>query len=123
MRKAISYWAIRVAISGSPKASCCLLVQRGQRVEHATAAVRCSTPGGLERYSTGSPLERSADALVLGRQKAGAPQPRVQGLGVALRRPARVSTTNAGRSWFIAAQAVGEPGAHARPARAAGCRS
>ena len=37
MRKAISYWAIRVAISGSPISSMLQLVQLGQVVEHPPA--------------------------------------------------------------------------------------
>ena len=58
MRKAISYWLIRVAISGSPDVGQLPLVERLDGVEHA-AAIGGGVPSGFERYSTGSPLERN----------------------------------------------------------------
>ncbi len=60
MRNAISYWAMRAAISGIAPLLVLLLVQLGQAVEHLPARLAGSTPGGFERYSTGSPVERSA---------------------------------------------------------------
>ena len=46
MRKAISYWAMRVWISGSPKLLEVALVELAQGVEHG-AAVCSVTPGGF----------------------------------------------------------------------------
>ena len=40
MRKAISYWAMRVAISGSPNFAVLQLVELGQVVEHRAAGRR-----------------------------------------------------------------------------------
>ena len=48
MRKAISYWAMRVAISGSPISSMLQLVEPREVVEHAAGASRRSTPAGLD---------------------------------------------------------------------------
>ncbi len=58
MRKAISYWAMRVCVSGSPKRSKVFWFN----LPSASSIARRSpgtTPGGFFTYKTGSPLPRS----------------------------------------------------------------
>ena len=54
IRYAISYWAMRVAISGSPKSCSLHFVQLGEIVEHARGAPR----GSGRRDSTGTAPDR-----------------------------------------------------------------
>ena len=59
MRKAISYWAMRVAISGSPTSSMLELVERGQVVEHPPPASRRRGPAGWTGRAPGRRPERN----------------------------------------------------------------
>ena len=59
------------------------LVVQPARASSMRRRVAASTPGGFERKSTGSPLERRRDALVLAGQEARAPEPVVDRLGLA----------------------------------------
>ena len=59
IRYASSYWAMRVAISGSPNSCELDLIQLGEIVEHAAAIIRGQTPRGSTGYSTGSAAERN----------------------------------------------------------------
>ena len=58
MRKAISYWLIRVAISGIVHHRVVQSIQLVDRIDHVAAVRAASIPGGLPTYSTGSPLHR-----------------------------------------------------------------
>jgi hypothetical protein len=99
MRKAISYWAIRVCVSGSPTSSASFWLSRA-RESSIRRRVAALTPSGLERYSTGSPKERRATPwCLLGRKPE--PQRRLNSAWASLR-PVQdgVMTTNAGRFAF-----------------------
>ena len=75
-----------------------------------------STPGGFERYKHRIAVGTQRHALVLGRQKAGAPQSREEGLAARLRSPTRVQHDKRRQILVGAADAVRQPGARARTA-------
>ena len=98
MRNAISYCAMRVAISGSP-----ILVELGCRSASPgrralRARVRASMPVGIREVEHRIADRAELDALVPGGQEAAAPEPVVERLVVRLPVPCEISTTNAGRS-------------------------
>ena len=100
MRNAISYCAMRVAISGSPN-SCELQLVQLRRGRRGIAAARSPSIARRirqvqHRIAAGAELH----ALILRRQKAAAPQPVVERLIAGLPLPCEIITTNAGRSWF-----------------------
>ena len=101
MRKAISYWAMRVLISGSPNDSRGQLVELADAVEHARGAVAASMPGGFDRYSTGSSPRAEPHALMLRLGRKPLPHRREKiGWSVLLPLPCEIITTNAGRFSF-----------------------
>ena len=116
MRNAISYWAMRVSISGSPNARAASCVQLADAVEHRRGALAASTPGGLDRYSTGSPPVRNRTPWCCAGQEAAAPQPREERLVGLVAAALRDHDDERGQVLVLAAQAVAEPGAQARPA-------
>ena len=117
MRKAISYCAMRVLISGSPNDSAGHLVRARPRRRASAGAWPRSMPGGFDRYSTGSPPRAELHALMLAGQEAAAPQPREQRLIVLLPRALRDHHDEGRQVLVLAAQAVAQPRAQAGPAR------
>ena len=65
MRKAISYWAIRAWVSGSAIDSYSLWFSR-LMASSARRRVAASTPAGLDRKSTGSPLAEGYALILAG---------------------------------------------------------
>ena len=111
MRKAISNELIRVAISGSPTASRRHLVERAERVERVALQLGVDA-GRVGEVEDRVALAAERDALVDGGQEAAAPVG-----GAAARSPsAGAEDDEAGQVLRLAAQAVGRPGAQARPA-------
>ena len=117
IRNAISYCAMRVAISGiaelarrRPGSAC-----RARRA--CGAASSRLKPGGSDRYSTGSPAGAELHALILRGQEAAAPQPVVERLIRSLPLPCEIITTNAGRSSVSLPRPYASHDAHAGPAR------
>ena len=64
MRKAISYWLMRVTVSGSPIVVGEVLVERGEIVEHRAAVAR-GDAGGIVEIEHGIRAGAELHALVL----------------------------------------------------------
>ena len=111
MRKASSYWAIRVARFGVAESAGLELVEVAERIEAESAerAVHALGVGEVEdRIAAGAALH----ALVDRRQKAVAPV----ALAGAGERPARDEDDEAGQIAVLGAEAVGDPRAKRGPA-------
>ena len=97
---AISYCAMRVAISGSPNSSSSTWLSFRQVVDEPPPLGRVK-PGGSERYSTGSPPRAELHALILASARSRCPtagRPAADRSDCPL--PCEIITTNAGRSLF-----------------------
>ena len=106
------------ASRGRRPASNSLLVEPGERVEHAPARRRRRRPAGLDRNSTGSPLRAQGHALVLAGQEARCPRAGCRSPGRPPCGRPRRGHHHEGRQVLVhRAQAVAEPGAEAGPAR------
>ncbi len=116
MRKAISYWAMRVAISGSPVSSSCmwLSLARSSRKRRRWAALE---PRGVGQVQHRIADRAELDALVARRQKAAPPEAIVERLIVRVAAALRDHDDEGRQVLVLAAQAVAQPAADARPAR------
>ena len=103
---------MRVAISGSPTSlECCRLRSLIAAIDRRATLAR-RRPRGFDRNRTGSPLERNwTPWCVVGRKPL--PQQRLAAVRIVL---ARQQHDEAGQVAVLAAEAVGQPRAHARPA-------
>ena len=123
MRKAISYWAMRVLISGSPNACGRELVELADAVEHRRGGCRRRCPAGWTGTAPGRRRSGSATPWCCARQEAAAPQAREDRLvglvAAALRDHAR--RTPAGSRSRCPGRSSATPRGSAGPA--AGCRS
>ena len=97
IRNAISYWAIRVSISGSPRLPDGQFVQLAHAVQHGAAR------GGIDtrrigQVQHGIALAAEPNALMFAGQEAAAPQPRKDRLVGLVSAPCEIMTTKHGRS-------------------------
>ena len=97
------------------------LVQGREVVEHAAAQVARQAVG-IPQVEHRVPLPAELHALVLARQEAAAPVPVVEDLPAGRALVARGHGHEGGQVLAHAAEAVGEPGADARPAGTLGAR-
>ena len=114
MRKAISYCAMRVAISGSPTFCELQAVELRERHRASAPARRRSMPGGFDKIQ-----HRIAAAAELARPDAataGSRCPTAVVQRLIARLPPEIITTKRRQVLVLAAQAVGEPRTEARPA-------
>ena len=120
MRKAISYWLMRVAISGSSTASLSQPVERSDGVDHVALAVGVDA-GRVAEVEDRVALGAELDALEAAGQKAAVPLPRGDRLRLA--EPAgRGQHDEAGQVVALAAQAVGRPTSPSPAGRRWSCR-
>ena len=111
MRKASSYWLIRVRVSGSPNSasSYSLSCRSASSVRRRSAR---SMPFGIADVQDRVAHRPALHALVHAGQKAGAPE----GLAAGRVRAAADQDDEAGQVLVLRAQAVGDPRAHRGPA-------
>ena len=115
MRKAISYWAMRVRISGIAELAMIELVELGQVVEHPPPG-RGGEARRVREIEHRVAHRAELDPLVRGRQEAAAPEPVVERLVVRVARPLRDHHHERRQVLVLASQAVGDPRADAGPA-------
>ena len=96
IRNAISYCAMRVAISGSPK-SLSLSSLNVFSASRYTRRFSAGKPAGFDEIQNGIADRAELHALIARGQKAAAPQPVVERLAAATC-PGEIITTKAGRS-------------------------
>ena len=116
MRNAISYCAMRVAISGSPNSVELHLVQLRQIVQDDAGGVRVEQPGWIRKVQHRVADRAELDALIAASAEIRCPTGDRRAAGRLCPAPCDIITTNAGRSSRFAAQPVGHPGPDAGPA-------
>ena len=121
MRKAISYWAMRVAISGSSTVSCRSLFSA------LTASITSRCRAAVDARRVAQVVDRVAarlelHALVAAGQEAAVPLPRWRSAAIWPPRPVEMQHDEARQVLALAPQAVEHPRAHRRAGRRSSCR-
>ena len=116
MRNAISYCEMRVSISGSPNWSRCMRLSL-PAASSMSRRVPGSMPSRIVQVEHRIAARAEAHALVIGGQEAAAPEAREQRLVGIQRLRLREHHDERRQVPILAAQAVADPRAHARPAR------
>ena len=104
---------MRASISGSPRRSRCVRAAARAAGRASAGGSRASTPSGIAEVEHRVLAAAELHALVLRRQEAAAPEPRVQRL---IDLAGRDQHDERRQVLVVAAEAVVNPRAHARPA-------
>ena len=114
MRKASSYCAIRVSVSGMAQFARPAISFRSRRASSVRRRDRAVHARRVRNIQHRIALGAALHALIDRRQKAGCRSEFLPPLGCA---PLEISTMKPGRFCVFGAEAIGDPGAQRRPAR------